>query len=151
MMVLSGCQNAFGYINARWIDEISLTYHQLDQQTEQQAANVEPKSISDAALIKTVAEAMNKSKRIQGELDYAPDFIMKLVYGDGYTEEYALGLGKEKGHNGLLVASVNSGKGYSIPAKHADKLRDMIYGAASTDGEQPAAKSVQAAAPINGR
>ncbi|OBZ14607.1 hypothetical protein A8L34_11840 [Bacillus sp. FJAT-27264] len=149
--MLSGCQNAFGYINARWIDEISLTYHQLDQQTEQQAANVEPKSISDAALIKTVAEAMNKSKRIQGELDYAPDFIMKLVYGDGYTEEYALGLGKEKGHNGLLVASVNSGKGYSIPAKHADKLRDMIYGAASTDGEQPAAKSVQAAAPINGR
>ncbi|MFC3748676.1 hypothetical protein [Paenibacillus sp. GCM10012306] len=150
VIVLSGCQNAFGYINAKWIHEISLAYHQLDQQSEQQAALVESKSISDAALIKTVAEAMNKSKRIQGELDYEPDFSMKLVYGDGYTEEYALGLGEEKGHKGLLVASVNSGKGYSIPVKYADKLRDVIFRPEGSDVEQPAASSVQAAVAVKG-
>jgi hypothetical protein len=151
VLILSGCQNAFGYINAKWINEAHLTYHSSEQ--KERTAQEEPfetKSFSDAAVIKTLADAMNKSKRLQGELDYDADFAMKLVYGDGYIEEYHLGLGEAKGHTGLLVAADHSGKGYTIPVKHADKLRDIIFGDTSMEVQEPVASAVQAAVAVKG-
>jgi hypothetical protein len=79
VVLLSGCQNAFGYINARWISEIDLTYDSGEAET----APFESMIFKDGEFIKTMASAMNTSTRIAGELDYDADFRMKLVYGDG--------------------------------------------------------------------
>ncbi|GGF71700.1 hypothetical protein GCM10010912_16070 [Paenibacillus albidus] len=121
--VLSGCQNDYGYINARWVEEIDLTPNpQLEKALEN-------KAITEASYIQAFADAMNKGTRINGDLDYAADYDMLLIYGDGYTQEYDLALGQERGNEGLLVAAFDStSKGYSIPAKNADKLRGILYG-----------------------
>ncbi|WP_410511700.1 hypothetical protein PaeBR_16725 [Paenibacillus sp. BR2-3] len=94
---------------------------------------------------------MNKSKRIMGELDYGADFDMKLIYGDGYTEDYDLALGEEWGNPGMLVSFENTGRGYTIPAKNADKLREFVYGvpvSSSTDEREPAEASVKVSGPV---
>lgn len=74
-----------------------------------------------------MAAAMNSSKRIAGELDYDADFRMKLVYDDGYTEDYILGLGREEGNSGLLLSAERSGTEYTVSASNADNLRKLIF------------------------
>ncbi|WP_148449078.1 hypothetical protein [Paenibacillus ihuae] len=130
-VLLTGCQNAYGFINARWITEIHLEYSPLDR--EQKEAPFESKIFTDALFIKDVADAMNSSKRILGDLDYDYDFRMKLTYGDGYTEDYIVNLGSAKGNPGLLLSADRSSTGYTIPVKYADRLRTDIFG-----GEQAA-------------
>jgi len=77
-LILSGCQNSFGYINARWISEVSLTFDPL-YQYKQQKFPLESKTYTEGAFIETLAEAMNKSERIMGELDYdANIFSLRL-------------------------------------------------------------------------
>ncbi|WP_229521505.1 hypothetical protein [Paenibacillus monticola] len=142
-LVLSGCQNAFGFINAKWITEISLSQHRVGQE---QQDPIQAKVYTEAAFIKTMAQAMNTSKKLSGELDYEPEFDMVLTYGDGYTEQYYLALGEQKGYNGLLVSAENSGKGYSIPVKNSDILRDLISGSSDTTG----ATSVDAKVSVTG-
>lgn len=145
-LVLSGCQNAFGFINARWITEISLSQHRVEQE---QQDPIKAKVYTEAAFIKTMAEAMNKSKKISGELDYEPEFDMVLTYGDGYTEQYYLALGEKKGYKGLLVSAEHSGQGYSIPVKNSDKLRDLIFGSSNATGAD-GATSVDAKVSVTG-
>ncbi|NOU78448.1 hypothetical protein GC101_06090 [Paenibacillus sp. LMG 31459] len=135
VVLLSGCQNAFGYINSRWISEIDLTYNSIESQAE--TAPFESRIFKDGEFIKTMASAMNTSKRIAGELDYDADFSMKLVYGDGYTEDFILGLGQEEGSSGLLLSAERNGTGYKVSAKNADKLRKLIF----SGGSPAAAKS----------
>lgn len=121
VLILGGCQNGFGYINARWIDEISLE----DTPAGRTGLNL---LFTDRTSVGQFAAAMNKSKPIGGELDYDAEFSMRLTYGDGYTQDYDLSLGKAKGQPGLLVAGKHFSDGYTIPAARADKLRDLIYG-----------------------
>jgi hypothetical protein len=147
-LILSGCQNSFGYINARWITEVSLTFDPL-YQYKQQKFSLKGKTYTEEAFIETLAEAMNKSERIMGELDYDANIDMKLVYGDGYTEDYHLGLGEEFGHSGLLVSVKNTGRGYSIPAKYADKLRELIFGLPGSSGTDNV-EEAEAAVTISG-
>ncbi|MNN24819.1 hypothetical protein D3C81_1382630 [compost metagenome] len=87
-----------------------------------------------------MADAMNESKRIPGELDYDYDFRMKLTYGDGYTEDYIVNLGRDKGNPGLLLSAERSSTGYTIPVKYADRLRTDIFG-----GGEPAAAEADGA------
>ncbi|WNS45855.1 hypothetical protein [Paenibacillus sp. MMS20-IR301] len=124
VVLISGCQNAYGYINARWISEINLVY---DSYEGDGAAASVTKHFTDGAIIKTVADAMNTSKRIPGVLDFDADFSMELLYGDGYKEEYILGLGQTEGNKGLLLSAEDTEKGYSISAENADKLRRLIF------------------------
>ena len=139
IFLLTGCQNAYGFINARWITEISLDYSPLDR--EQSAPPFESKTFTDVSFIKDMADAMNKSKRIPGDLDYDADFRMKLTYGDGYTEDYIVNLGRDTGNPGLLLSAERSGTGYTIPVKYGDRLRTDIFG-----GEEPVVDEAEEAA-----
>lgn len=125
VLLLSGCQNAFGYINARWISEISLVYQPEGGLTEEMP--FESKTFTDAASIKTMADAMNKSKKFAEAPADNANIKMKLVFGDGYTEEYSLDLMEEEGQAALLRSAKHTGKSYSISANNADKLRTLIY------------------------
>ncbi|MGN7765049.1 hypothetical protein [Paenibacillus sp. 22594] len=148
-VLLSGCQNAFGFINARWISEITLDFQSQDGKAED--GPFESKTFTDPAFIKLMADAMNGSKRISGELDYGVEFRMKLTYGDGYTENYILNLGEDSGNLGLLVSEENSGKGYSVSVKNADKLRKLVYakGSSAIDtGSEAAEASVAVNRPV---
>lgn len=107
--------------------------------------------LKDSALIKALAEAMNKSGKLSGELDWAPEFDMKLVYGDGYSEDYYIAIGDELGYKGVFTTAENSGQGYSIPVKNSDQLRKLIFGTADKgDIEQtePVEPSVTATGPV---
>jgi len=139
VIILSGCQNAFGFINENWLAEVTLTYREYDAKPAEEAP-FETKAFADSAFIKTMAEAMNKSKRLMGKIDYSPDFEMVLNYDDGYTEKYFLALGSKAGHPGLLVASDKRGYAYNIPVKNADRLRAFIFGAAGASGNAGAGK-----------
>ncbi|WP_379153420.1 hypothetical protein [Paenibacillus sp. sgz5001063] len=148
-VLLSGCQNAFGFINAKWISEITLDYQLSDSKV--QDGPFESKTFTDPAFIKLMADAMNGSKRIKGELDYGAEFRMKLTYGDGYTEDYILNLGEASGNRGLLVSEENSGKGYSVPVKNADKLRKLVYAeesSATDTGSEAAEVLVTVSRPV---
>jgi hypothetical protein len=139
VVLLTGCQNAYGFINARWITEISLTYNLITH--EQKEAPFESRIFKEVSFIKDMADAMNKSKRIPGELDYDYDFRMKLTYGDGYSEDYIVNLGRDTGNPGLLLSAERSGTGYTIPVKYADRLRADIFGgeeAAAAEAEETA-------------
>ena len=106
-----------------------MTYKSIEGRAER--APFESKSFSDEEFIQTMAAAMNSSKRIAGELDYDADFRMQLVYDDGYTEDYILGLGREEGNSGLLLSAERSGTGYTVSASNADKLRKLIFSGGS--------------------
>ncbi|MBW4083061.1 hypothetical protein [Paenibacillus sp. S150] len=147
-VLLSGCQNAFGFINAKWISEITLDYEPLDG--KQAAGPFESRTFTDPAFIKVMADAMNGSKRIQGKLDYGVEFRMKLTYGDGYTEGYILNLGEDRGNRGLLVPEDNSGKGYSVSVKNADKLRKLVYDEESSGADAGGLEAAQASVTVNG-
>ncbi|QSF46949.1 hypothetical protein [Paenibacillus tianjinensis] len=133
IVLLTGCQNAYGFINARWITDIYLEYIPLDR--EQKEAPFESKTFTDVLFIKDMADAMNKSKRIPGDLDYDYDFRMKLTFGDGYTEEYIVNLGRDSGNPGLLLSAERSSTVYTIPVEYADRLRTAIF----VGGDQTAA------------
>lgn len=129
--LLSGCKNDVGFINARWIAGVSLTpVTTSDQNQVDRPEHFETLILKDSALIKALSEAMNKSEKLSGELDWAPDFDMELVYGDGYSEDYYIAIGNELGYKGLFTTAENSGQGYSIPVKNADQIRKLIYGTA---------------------
>ncbi|KGE16582.1 hypothetical protein [Paenibacillus wynnii] len=125
VLALSGCQNGVGHINANRVSEILLIYHALNPENVE--APFETKTLTEAASIKIVAEAMNKSKKMNGELDYGIEFNMKVIYKNGKAEDYYLTLRKDKGYRGLLVSAENSSQGYSIPVKYSDKLRELLY------------------------
>jgi hypothetical protein len=129
--LLSGCKNDVGFINARWITGVSLTsVTTSDQNQADQSEYSETLMLKDSTLIKTLAEAMNKSNKLLGELDWAPEFKMKLVYGDGYSKDYYIAIGDEPGYRGVFTTAENGGQGYSIPVKNSDRLRKLIFGAA---------------------
>ncbi|MNO38942.1 hypothetical protein D3C76_290600 [compost metagenome] len=136
--LLSACKNDVGFINARWIAGVSLTpVTTSDQSQVDLPLHFETLMLKDSTLIKTIAEAMNKSDKLLGELDWAPEFDMKLVYGDGYSEKYLISIGDKLGNKGLFTTAENSGQGYSIPVKNADQIRKLIYGTANnTNNEQ---------------
>ncbi|MNC00901.1 hypothetical protein D3C75_482400 [compost metagenome] len=79
--------------------------------------------------IKVFVTAINKAKRMKGELDYGASFRMDVNYKNGRTKKYVLNISDSKGEGttGLLVNMENSGKGYSIPAENHDALRELIY------------------------
>lgn len=147
-VLLSGCQNAFGYINERWISEIDLTYNASEGRAE--AAPFESKAFSDEEFIKTMASAMNSSKRIPGDLDYDADFRMKLVYADGDSEDYILGLGRKTGNSGLLLSAERSATGYTVSAENADALRRMIFsgGGGAVARDEAARSRVETKGPV---
>lgn len=101
-----------------------------DQNQVDRPEHFETLILKDSALIKALSEAMNKSEKLSGELDWAPDFDMELVYGDGYSEDYYIAIGNELGYKGLFTTAENGGQGYSIPVKNADQIRQLIYGTA---------------------
>lgn len=147
--VLSGCKNDIGHINARWISEVSLIPHSTSEQ--KQGDTSETKVFTDTEMFKVLAEAMNKSKKISGDLDWDPEFDMKLVYGDGYTEEYYIAIGGEYGMQGVFTSVENSGQGYLIPVKKSDQLRKLIFGTEDlVEAEQvkPLESKVEISGPI---
>jgi hypothetical protein len=110
--LLSGCKNNVGFINARWITGVSLTsVTTSDQNQADHSGHSETLMLKDSNLIKTLAEAMNKSNKLLGELDWAPEFKMKFVYGDGYSEDYYIAIGDEPGYRGVFTTAENSGQG----------------------------------------
>lgn len=141
-VLLSGCQNAFGYINARWISEVSMTYKNM--QGRKETAPFESRQFTNPEFIRTLAAAMNTSKRISGDLDYDANFNFTLLYGDGYEEDYILNLSEQEGRTALLLPAEHSSNGYTVSAKSADKLRKYIFG----DESNPAADSAAAAASV---
>lgn len=129
--LLSGCKNDVGFINARWIAGVSLTpVTTSDQNQVDRPEHFETLILKDSALIKALSEAMNKSNKLSGELDWAPEFKMELVYGDGYSKDYYIAIGDEPGYKGVFTTAENGGQGYSIPVKNADQIRQLIYGTA---------------------
>lgn len=127
--LLSGCKNDVGFINARWITGVSLTpVISSDQNQADHSEHSETLMLKDSTLIKTLAEAMNKSNKLSGELDWAPEFKMELVYGDGYSKDYYIAIGDELGYKGVFTTAENGGQGYSIPVKNSDQLRKLIFG-----------------------
>lgn len=133
--VLSGCKNDIEHINAKWLSEVSLNPHFTNEQ--KQGDSSETKVFTDAETFKLLAEAMNTSKKLSGDIDWEPDFDMKLLYGDGYTEEYYIALGEEYGYRGMFTTAKNSSQGYVIPVKKSDQLRTLLLGASSsTEAEQ---------------
>ncbi|WP_150268729.1 hypothetical protein [Paenibacillus tepidiphilus] len=136
-VLLGGCGRSFGHINAGWLKQVDLVYEEIEGQRDK--APFERNSYTDPAFLKQLADAMNSSSRLSGELDYGVEFRMKLTYGDGYTEDYILNLGQASGNPGLLVAESKSSEGYSIPVKKADKLRALVYSDAEAEAEQLAA------------
>lgn len=141
-LVLGGCQNAFGFINARWISEISLVYQPGDGKAE--AAPFDTILLKDAPSIKTMSDAMNNSKIISGGSAGQPNISMKLIYGDGYTEDYGMELGEKAGQTALLRSARHTGKDYIISVKQADKLRKLIYrtGDSAAADRSPAKEAV---------
>lgn len=125
VIVLSGCKNDVGFINARWIEDVSLTPVMT---SNEQNTHPESLTLKDSELIKTLATAMNKSAKLSGDIDWGPEYELKLVYGDGYTEDYYIALGEELGHQGVFTTAENSSQGYTIPVKNSDQLRKLIYG-----------------------
>lgn len=147
-VLLTGCQNAFGYINSRWISEISLTYKNMAGRGE--AAPFESRTFTDPEFIRTMAEAMNTSKRISGDLDYDANFDFELVYGDGYTEDYILNLSAQEGRPALLLPAKHSSNGYTVSVRNADKLRKLIFstGSAAAASLEKAGAQVQTQGPV---
>ncbi len=146
-VLLSGCQNAFGFINARWISEITLDCQPADGRA--QSEPFESRTFTDPAFIKLMADAMNGSKRVQNDLYHGAEFKMKLTFGDGYTEDYILNLGEAIGKQGLLVPAENSAKGYTVSAKDADKLRKLVYGEADSAADA-VTEAAQASVTVSG-
>ncbi|CAH1056014.1 hypothetical protein [Paenibacillus pseudetheri] len=101
-----------------------------DQNQADHSGHSETLMLKDSNLIKTLAEAMNKSNKLLGELDWAPEFRMNLVYGDGYSKDYYIAIGDEPGYKGVFTTAENGGQGYSIPVKNSDQLRKLIFGTA---------------------
>lgn len=137
-VVLSGCKNDIGFINARWITEISLTTHKTNDQKQDELS--ENKVFTDATFIKKFAEAMNKKKKISGEIDWAPNYDVKLVYGDGLIEEYYIAIGKEGGQKQkvTIASATNSDRAYSIPVKNPDQLRELVFGVSGVEATKEA-------------
>ncbi|WP_151734839.1 hypothetical protein [Paenibacillus tengchongensis] len=133
VVMLSGCGRSLGTVNARWLKQAELVYQMEEGQKDK--APFERKTFTDPAFLKLLADAMNSSREIGGELDYGVEFRMMLTYGDGYTENYILNLGQETGYQGLLVAESSSSKGYSISVKKADRLRAYVY--SGSEAEEP--------------
>lgn len=152
VVVLSGCKSDLGFINARWIEGVSLTpVATSDQKQADRPLHSESLTLKDSVLIKTLAEAMNKSKKFSDDLDWGPEFEMKLVYGDGYSEDYYIALGDQLGHEGMFTTAENSSQGYTIPVKNSDQLRKLIYGTIDTENiEQadPVETSVEVTGPV---
>jgi hypothetical protein len=148
--LLSGCKNDVGFINARWIAGVSLTpVTTSDKNQVDLSLHTETVMLKDSTLIKTIAEAMNKSEKLLGELDWAPEFDMKLVYGDGYSEQYLISIGDKLGSKGLFTSAENTGQGYSIPVKNADQIRKLIYGNANNANNEQA-ESLETSVTVTG-
>ena len=79
--------------------------------------------------IRTFVQAINQADKLNGELDYGVLFFMHLSFKDGHEKKYVLNVGnsEKKGTKGLLVDTVDSGQGYSIPEKWHEELRKLIY------------------------
>ncbi|AIQ48012.1 hypothetical protein R70723_20460 [Paenibacillus sp. FSL R7-0273] len=88
------------------------------------------KTFTEPKEIKVFVTAINKAKRMKGELDYGVMFRMYAAYKNGGEKVYTLNIAdsKKEGIRGLLVDSKDSGKGYSIPSKNHEELRKLIYG-----------------------
>lgn len=88
------------------------------------------KTYTEPQEIRVFVTAINKAKRIKGELDYGASFRMEVNLKNGKSRHYVLNISdsKEEGIRGLLVDSKDSGKGYSIPSKNHEELRKLIYG-----------------------
>jgi hypothetical protein len=72
-------------------------------------------------------QAMDKAEKMLGEVDYGVYFTMYVSYQNGDQKEYVLNVGREKGHEGLLVDTGERGGVYSIPKAYHDELSELIY------------------------
>ncbi|RCW46458.1 hypothetical protein [Paenibacillus prosopidis] len=85
------------------------------------------KTFEDTDEIKTFVKAINKAKKMNGELDYGVLFLMHISFKDGSQKKYVLNITKEEGGTGLLVDTADSGQGYEIPEGLHNELSKIIY------------------------
>ncbi|MFD2614992.1 hypothetical protein [Paenibacillus gansuensis] len=78
--------------------------------------------------IEVFVRAINKAEKIQGEIDYAALFHMKVNYKDGSVTTYHLNIDNRSGSRGLLVETSNTNQGYSIPNEVTEELYNLIVG-----------------------
>jgi len=97
--------------------------------TKQTQASFTEKTFDDKNEIRTFVKAINRAKKLKGELDYGVYFYMYLSFKDGHQKKYVLNIGnsEKKGTRGLLVDTGNSGQGYSISEREHEKLRKLIF------------------------
>lgn len=126
---MSGCGQETESVNPKEITEIALTYHSAEWKEK---GPFETNTYTEAEYIKIFTEVIDQSEEISGELNYEPEFNMKLLFDDGTTEDYYLALGEIRGNEGLLVSTKNSGQGYSIPVQNSDQLRELVFGVISS-------------------
>jgi hypothetical protein len=62
------------------------------------------KQFIDKKSIDLFLNAVNKSKKIEGSLDYGVDFLMTITMNEGESKKYYLNIGNtERQQNGLLI------------------------------------------------
>lgn len=76
--------------------------------------------------IQIVTEAILKAERMQGILDYAAEYTMRITNADGSITRYDLSLGSDPKTQGLLVNQKDTTIGYTIPLVEANRLRQII-------------------------
>lgn len=93
------------------------------------AAPFTEKAYEDANEIRVFEKAMNKADKMSGNLDYGVYFLMHVTYKDKSVKKYVLNIAssEQEGIQGLLVDTVDSMQGYSIPAAQHEELRILIY------------------------
>ncbi|MWC31095.1 hypothetical protein [Paenibacillus sp. MMS18-CY102] len=77
--------------------------------------------------LKTFEQAIKKTKKMKGKLDYGVMFFMYLTYEDNTQKKYTLNVEDEDGRTALLVDTSASGQGYIIPEEQTNEIRKIIY------------------------
>lgn len=78
--------------------------------------------------LKIFEDALGKTKKMQGKLDYGVMFFIYLSFANNTQKKYVLNVDNEDGRTALLVDTANSGQGYIIPIAQTNELRKIIYG-----------------------
>lgn len=76
--------------------------------------------------IRIMMEAIHKTERMQGILDYGTEYVMSITNADSSITRYDFSLGMDPEMQGLLVNHEDTNTGYSISLEDSNQLRRLI-------------------------
>ncbi|WP_148449109.1 hypothetical protein [Paenibacillus ihuae] len=133
-MFLLSCMLLFGIVGCSEpkvteVDKVRLECVDLCTVDQQSTVPFTETTFTGADEIRTFVNAIDKSVKMSGELDYGTYFLMHVSYKDDSQKTYVLNISDsgQKGIRGLLVDTEDSGQGYEIPASIHEELRELIY------------------------